>query len=233
MSNGKWDHMMDQTHIGYTYWQEPPHNNMPAVDTLTLSAGPAVSAAGLATSTTSWGVAVRRLRAAWWPAAADFAKPQLPAFNPYQNTDHYIEIFNRSLTPFSYTIRPGAPWIQLGPRKNMVDKEERIWINVDWSKAPSGHAQAPLVIAGPGGGEVRVIVTIDNPATPKSGRFKGFIETNGCMSPSRQNTTPWSHRRIRCKIGIRLQFTGYRRTSPRFASSIGKRSPAWAAPSQA
>jgi hypothetical protein len=31
ISNGKWAHMMDQTHIGYTYWQQPPFNRMPAV----------------------------------------------------------------------------------------------------------------------------------------------------------------------------------------------------------
>jgi Glycosyl hydrolase family 67 N-terminus. len=31
ISNGKWSHMMDQTHIGYTYWQQPPVNKMPAV----------------------------------------------------------------------------------------------------------------------------------------------------------------------------------------------------------
>ncbi len=29
--NGKWDHMMDQTHIGYTAWNDPPANVMPAV----------------------------------------------------------------------------------------------------------------------------------------------------------------------------------------------------------
>ena len=29
--NGKWNHMMDQTHIGYTYWQQPPRNKMPEV----------------------------------------------------------------------------------------------------------------------------------------------------------------------------------------------------------
>lgn len=28
---GKWNHMMDQTHIGYTSWQEPPYNIMPEV----------------------------------------------------------------------------------------------------------------------------------------------------------------------------------------------------------
>ena len=31
IANGKWDHMMDQTHIGYTYWQQPPVNKMPEV----------------------------------------------------------------------------------------------------------------------------------------------------------------------------------------------------------
>ena len=29
--NGKWDHMMDQTHIGYVMWNDPPVNVMPAV----------------------------------------------------------------------------------------------------------------------------------------------------------------------------------------------------------
>ena len=31
LANGKWSHMMDQTHIGYTYWQQPPVNKMPEV----------------------------------------------------------------------------------------------------------------------------------------------------------------------------------------------------------
>ena len=31
IANGKWNHMMDQTHIGYTYWQQPPRQRMPQV----------------------------------------------------------------------------------------------------------------------------------------------------------------------------------------------------------
>lgn len=31
LNDGKWNHMMSQTHIGYTYWQQPPFNKMPAV----------------------------------------------------------------------------------------------------------------------------------------------------------------------------------------------------------
>ena len=29
IANGKWNHMMSQTHIGYTYWQQPPVNKLP------------------------------------------------------------------------------------------------------------------------------------------------------------------------------------------------------------
>ncbi|MCC3158562.1 glycosyl hydrolase 115 family protein [Hymenobacter sp. 15J16-1T3B] len=34
VAGGKWNHMMDQTHIGYTYWQQPPVDKMPDVVTL-------------------------------------------------------------------------------------------------------------------------------------------------------------------------------------------------------
>lgn len=39
MANGKWNHMMDQTHIGYTYWQQPDKNSMPSVITLSGDGG--------------------------------------------------------------------------------------------------------------------------------------------------------------------------------------------------
>lgn len=32
LNNGKWNHLMDQTHIGYTYWQQPNKQKMPAVN---------------------------------------------------------------------------------------------------------------------------------------------------------------------------------------------------------
>jgi hypothetical protein len=29
--DGKWDHFMDQTHVGYAYWQQPMVNSMPSI----------------------------------------------------------------------------------------------------------------------------------------------------------------------------------------------------------
>ncbi len=177
-ANGKWNHMMDQTHIGYTYWQEPRYNNIPATTTL----DPATS------SGSSWGVAIEG-SASWWPASGDTGKAALPTFSPFQSIDHYIDVFNRGTNAFSYSLRPGAPWIQLSPTSHQVAKEQRIWVNVDWPRAPSGAQQAPLVISGPDGSAVTVMVKIDNPANPKPGRFKGFIETSGYVSMEAQHYT--------------------------------------------
>jgi hypothetical protein len=37
IAGGKWQHIMDQTHIGYTSWQQPPRNVMPQVEYLPVS----------------------------------------------------------------------------------------------------------------------------------------------------------------------------------------------------
>jgi hypothetical protein len=174
-AGGKWNHMMDQTHIGYTHWQEPPHNNMPIATTLDPAAN----------TGSSWGVAVEG-SSAWWPGANDSSKAILPTFNPFQHTDHYIEIFNRSSKPFSCTIEASAPWIQVGPTDKPIDKEQRIWINIDWSRAPSGHQQTPLTITGPDGNTVTVTVRTDNPSS-RLEHFKGFIETDDCVSIEAQH----------------------------------------------
>ena len=42
LAGGKWSHMMDQTHIGYTYWQQPPVDKMPEVQTLAQATAPAL-----------------------------------------------------------------------------------------------------------------------------------------------------------------------------------------------
>jgi hypothetical protein len=48
LANGKWSHMMDQTHIGYTYWQQPNKNKMPSVSYISTEGEP--SQADLKTS---------------------------------------------------------------------------------------------------------------------------------------------------------------------------------------
>ena len=40
IANGKWNHMMSQTHIGYTYWQQPERQKIPELKYVTVEAAP-------------------------------------------------------------------------------------------------------------------------------------------------------------------------------------------------
>jgi len=176
IASGKWAHMMDQTHIGYTSWQEPRHNNMPATRTIDPGA-----AAG-----SSWGVAVEG-SAGWWPDATGEAR--LPAFNPYDHANHYIDIFNRTTKPFSYTITSADPWVRIGRGDHTVTGEQRVFITIDWPQIPSGTRQTNLTITGPDGASIRVIVPLDNTGIHPPDDFKGFVETAGYISIDAEHFT--------------------------------------------
>lgn len=49
LAAGKWSHMMDQTHIGYTYWQQPPVNKMPSVTYVSADSAKATNAVHILT----------------------------------------------------------------------------------------------------------------------------------------------------------------------------------------
>jgi hypothetical protein len=53
VSGGKWSHMMDQTHIGYTYWQQPPVNKMPEVKYVSADSAGVTQAAYITADTGS------------------------------------------------------------------------------------------------------------------------------------------------------------------------------------
>jgi len=166
---GKWHHMMDQTHIGYTGWQEPKHNVPPTTDTIDLAnaTGP------------SWGLAVEG-SANWWPA--ETTQATLPSFNPYDHAAHFIDIFSRRSTGFSHTAAADAPWVTLSTPKGLINQQQRLWINVDWNQVPPNTHQGAISITGPDGQSIHVLVPLEKttPAPPAS--FKGFIETGGCVS---------------------------------------------------
>jgi len=174
MANGKWNHMMDQTHIGYTYWQQPDKNVMPKVDQIRL---PKKSAMGVAIEGSD----------EWWPSAGGEAV--LPEFDRFNQQTYYIEIFNRGKKPFQYSIAPQKPWIKIDGAQNEVEMEERLWVSVDWNKTPTGEYRVPITISGPNKVKVIVQALVKNPEIPESDQINGFIESNGCISIDAENYT--------------------------------------------
>ena len=167
LAHGKWDHMMDQTHIGYTFWNEPPLNAMPGVQWVQPESGAhmAVAAEGVPFAV---GNAYETLR-------------MLP-FDVYNQQTQWLDIFNRGDKPFTFTAQADQPWITLSRSVGTVDQDQRVQVQVDWSRAPVGEAEGVITLTQAGGAAVHVRVQALHPAAPAREALDGFVEARNYVS---------------------------------------------------
>ena len=168
LAGGKWNHFQDQAHIGYTSWRDPPQNTMNAIRLTELTVPPDAAL----------GVSVDGSAAAW-PGGAD--EPVLPRFDALNQQRHYIDVFNRGQSPFEFTAIAAEPWILLSASEGAVEKELRLWVEVDWSRVPVGSARGTITVSGTGR-EVRVQVDALKPAGVTRATLEGFAEGQGFVS---------------------------------------------------
>ncbi len=167
LAHGKWDHMMDQTHIGYTYWNEPPVNAMPAVTWVQPLTGPHMAVAVEGT-----------------PYAANGPLPplRLATIDDFNRQTRHIDIFNRGDRPFAWAAKADEPWIRLSAISGTVTKEQRIFASIDWATAPRGRSEGDIVIRRKDGPAITVHVTAFDPSTPRRNDLQGFVEARHYVS---------------------------------------------------
>lgn len=169
LEDGKWNHMMSQTHIGYTYWSHPPLNMMPAVSYVQIKE-PAELGYLLEYGTKPrWG---------WLDVEGDWSfSKEFPLFDPVNSQDYYVEIINRGKEKLKYTIKAKEDWIKLSSEQGTVQFDEKVYVSIDWQKAPGGRATGEILISG-AGKEYAVKVPIRNELPEVS----GFVENNGVVA---------------------------------------------------
>ncbi len=167
LAHGKWDHMMDQTHIGYTFWNQPPVNAMPKVTEIEI---PALAQLGVAVEGS----------ASAWPGSP--GEPSLPPFDLFNQQRRYIDIFNRGREPFVFSATTSVPWIVLSESQGTIEKERRVWVSVDWKKAPLGFTSGSLKIARGSTQEVVVNVNTFRPQDLTRESLDGFVESDQYVS---------------------------------------------------
>ena len=175
LAGGKWDHFMDQAHLGYTTWRDPPRNSLDAIKLREIKL-PAAAAMGVAIEGTD----------AVWPAANREA--MLPPFDAFNRQRHYFEVFGAGQAPFAFTAAASEPWIVLSETGGVVGKDQRVWVSVDWSKVPAGTARGSVRISG-AGGEVSVGVGAFSPTEVTRDSLHGFVEGEGVVSIEAEHFT--------------------------------------------
>jgi hypothetical protein len=174
LAHGKWNHMMDQTHLGYTFWNDPPLNAMPAITEVQSLSGPSMA------------VAIEGLPFA---TSRDFGLFTLPAFDAFNRQTRYIDVFNRGTEPFEFSASADQPWIKLSDGKGTIAKEERIQVSIDWSAVPEGTNTGVLTIEQMNGIAVHVRVQAFNPSAPKREDLQGFVEADHYVSIEAEHFT--------------------------------------------
>lgn len=165
LAGGKWNHMMDQTHIGYTYWQQPEKNTMPKVDRLILP------------DTAELGVSVEESEK-WWPESKDEA--QLPIFYDFNDQKHNITVFNRGQKTLDFTLKSTEKWLILPEKRQKTKIQTEIPVAIDWYQAPEGKSKGEIIISSRKD-KVSVRVFIGK----RNGKnTEGFQEQNGYISIS-------------------------------------------------
>jgi len=166
-ANGKWNHIMEQTHIGYTTWSDPPVNKMPEVSYIQVP-----PAAGLGY------VLENGVSNFSWSRDGYFSRSFSPV-DPVNDQSYYIEIFNTGSEELSYNLETKNDWIRLSSAKGTIPSEEKIYVSVDWDKVPQGEETGEIAISGTNGRDFRIRVPV---RTDIPEQVHGFIENNGIVS---------------------------------------------------
>jgi Glycosyl hydrolase family 115/Gylcosyl hydrolase family 115 C-terminal domain len=169
LAHGKWNHMMDQPRIGYSGWHDPPENIMPEVKEVEAPVPPGL------------GVGVEGSALAWSGNRTE-PEPSLPVSDAFNRQRRYIDLFNRGRTPFTFTATASQPWIMLSATHGNIGSDQRLWVSVDWRKAPKGSASGTVTLAGAGAGSVSVKVRTFSPEQPAKVSLHGFVEADGYVS---------------------------------------------------
>ncbi|WP_217220437.1 glycosyl hydrolase 115 family protein [Mucilaginibacter paludis] len=131
IAGGKWKNMMLDVHIGYKQWSMPRQNQLPELKEVSPLASPAM------------GIAVEGSEQAW-PGTE--ARAELPAFDVIGKQRYYIDVFNRGRGAFQFTASADQPWIKLTATKGTVEKEIRLYVDIDWKSIADGKVKGNVKI---------------------------------------------------------------------------------------
>lgn len=174
LEDGKWKHMMSQTHMGYTSWNHPRANVMPAVSYVQLKDSPQLGFEIEHGPQPSWG--------GFSVEADPLFSNSFTNFDPYNRQSYYIDLYNMGKGTISYEIEADAPWIILSKSKGSIAYDEKVYVSIAWDKVPKEDVVGEIRIKG-GGKEYSVRVPVRN-VLPKAA---GFVENNGVVAMEAAN----------------------------------------------
>ncbi|KAG2421945.1 hypothetical protein HFD88_005921 [Aspergillus terreus] len=183
LQGGKWNHLMDQPHIGYTDWSDPPSNILPNVTFIT----------GSTVDKSPCGVGVAVEGGAW--TITNSSKVAAMPVNPYlpPSERRYLDLYATRNGSFGYSVSSNVSYVKVSASTGRLSSpgtsDVRTNITVDWHNAPPGLTYAALSVkcVDKEVQTLEVLLPVNHTAVPSG--FKGFVESNGAVSIEAEHFT--------------------------------------------
>ncbi|KAI0673152.1 hypothetical protein C8Q78DRAFT_703002 [Trametes maxima] len=191
--NGKWDHMMDQTHVMYYYWQQPMANTMPLVTQVQAKKQALAGAMRI----------IPEGSAGAWPGdnvnncAQGYSCPDPSmSIDPFVPTgNRFVDVAAGGPNSFKFTVTSNVSWLSTSLENGTITPsapEQRVFLSVDWDKVTGAEAALisfnatamgqPSMLPPPEQILESVTVTLTANHTVVPSGFKGFVEGDGAVS---------------------------------------------------
>ncbi|KKA28239.1 hypothetical protein TD95_002433 [Thielaviopsis punctulata] len=187
LRGGKWAHFMDQTHLGYDYWQQPMRNALPPM-TYVQTTRPSVAG--------QLGIGVEASNATVSGDdrfhALSSNTLSLPPLSRYGPRTRWLDVFSRGTQKCAWNASVSVDWLTLQPSSGAVgpdDADVRMHVSVNWERVPQEAQSGEYTISFKtcrglerfGFGEPSVTVPVDLREVPKSFE-QGFVEADGVVA---------------------------------------------------
>ncbi|KAI1205619.1 glycoside hydrolase family 115 protein [Annulohypoxylon truncatum] len=134
--DGKWKHMLDQTHFGYDgYWQQPMRNVLPAMAYVQTAISSIAGSVGIAVEGSNASI----------PGDDKYHANSgntlmLPSLDLYGPVIRWFDVFSRGKANCDWLAETDLSWVKLSQYNGTVGPDNgtdsRVFVSVDWASAP-------------------------------------------------------------------------------------------------
>jgi hypothetical protein len=119
----------------------------------------------------------------------------LPTFDPYGTSRHWIDLYSEgSGGQVHWSATTSDPWIKLNEIDGSFDRQERVWVSIDWAKLPKPKDEdhtnftGTIHISAGGSGGYQVGVNVSDPIIQPS-QMTSIVEGDGYVSLLAEHST--------------------------------------------
>lgn len=122
--------------------------------------------------------------------ALEGGNPQtLADLSVYTKGRRFIDLYNSGKGSIRWSAKPSQPWVKVDQSSGTFTTEQRLWVGIDWNKAPVGDALNASIVFTSDAGTQEIKVPVFNPTSPAPEEITGFAESHGCVSMEAEHFT--------------------------------------------